>query len=319
MKLQEKRAVGGSRAKLVAAAAAVAVGALVAGRFTAAFAASTSAPAAATAAVSTAATAGGVVHTAAQTHAPVTTPAPAALPPAGSAPGSASSSAPDIRVQLVAATVATIGAPMSGRLSQFPLHDGDRFKQGQVLARFACAEKESALAHARAVLDSRTTVNESKQRLRALGTSSEVEYKVAAADEQQAAADVRAAQTLVDNCVVAAPFGGRVSAVYTHNFQYLQTGAPMLEVLSDKSLDLEMIVPSQWLSWLKPGTAFKVAIDETGKTYPATLERLSGKVDAVSRSIKVYGHIDNPPDTLLPGMSGHAVFTPPTGVALTAR
>lgn len=288
MKLHHKRA---SRAgKLMAALAAVMAGVGV----TAAFAEQASAPV----------PPARVVPVAAQPH------APAATTP---------SSTPDIRVQLVADTIATIGAPMSGRLSQFPLHDGDRFKQGQVLARFLCSEKEAALAHARAVLESRKSVNESKQRLRALGTSSEVEYKVAQADQEQAAADVQAAQTLVDSCVVAAPFAGRVSAVYTHNYQYLQTGAPMLEVLSDKSLDLEMIVPSQWLAWLKPGSTFNVAIDETGKTYPATLTRLSGKVDAVSRSIKVYGHIDNPPDTLLPGMSGHAVFTPPAGVALTSR
>jgi RND family efflux transporter MFP subunit len=241
----------------------------------------------------------------------------AAQPHAGAAPSAAS--APDIRVQLVADTIATIGAPMAGRLTQFPLHDGDRFKQGQVLARFECGEKEAALAHARAVHESRKSVNESKQRLRALGTSSQVEYEVAAADEKQAAADVQAAQSLVANCTVAAPFTGRVSAVYAHNYQYLQTGAPLLEVLSDKSLELEMIVPSLWLSWLKPGGALKVTIDETGKSYPATLDRLSGKVDPVSRSVKVYARIDNRSEALLPGMSGHAVFTPPAGVALTSR
>ena len=231
----------------------------------------------------------------------------------------AASAAPEVRVQVVAETSATMGAPMSGRLSQFPLRDGERFKQGQVLARFVCAEKEGALAHARAVYDGRKTVNDSKQRLRALGTSSEVEYKVAASDEEEAAADVKTAQTLVDNCIVVAPFSGRVSNVYTHNFQFLQVGAPMLDVLSDRNLDLEMIVPSMWLSWLKPGSTFNVAIDETGKTYPATLTRLSGKVDAVSRSVKVYGHIENPPDTLLPGMSGRALFALPAGTAVAAR
>ncbi|WP_116136943.1 efflux RND transporter periplasmic adaptor subunit [Trinickia diaoshuihuensis] len=245
-----------------------------------------------------------VLPVAAQPHAPA---------------ASSAASASDVRVQLVADTIATIGAPMPGRLTQFPLHDGDRFKQGQVLARFECGEKEAALAHARAVLESRKSVNESKQRLRALGTSSQVEYEVAAADEKQAAADVQAAQSLVSNCSVAAPFSGRVSAVYAHNYQYLQTGAPLLEVLSDKSLELEMIVPSMWLSWLKPGSALKVTIDETGKTYPATLDRLSGKVDPVSRSVKVYARIDNPSESLLPGMSGHAIFNPPAGIALTAR
>jgi len=238
----------------------------------------------------------------------------AMLPAAAlAAPGDSGSR--DIRVQVVADTSATIGAPMSGRLVQFPLHDGERFKQGDVLAKFFCAEKEGTLAHARALLAGRREVFASKQKLHNLGTSSEVEYRVAEADAAEAAADVQTAQAATDSCVVTAPFDGRVASVFTHNFQFLATGAPLIEILSDTDLNLELILPSQWLAWLKPGTPFQVTIDETGKTYQAQLARLSGKVDAVSRSIKVYGHIDQPDDALLPGMSGQARFSPPPGDA----
>ncbi len=217
----------------------------------------------------------------------------------------------EIRVQVVAETSATIGAPMAGRLIQFPLHDGERFTQGEVLAKFFCAEKEGALAHARALLEGRRRIFESKQTLHNLGTSSEVEYKVAEAEAAEAAADVTTAQAATESCTVTAPFTGRVAATFTHNFQFLGTGAPLIEILSDKDLELELILPSQWLAWLKPGTPFQVTVDETGKTYAAKLTRLSGKVDAVSRSIKVYGHIDQPDEALLPGMSGQARFSPP--------
>ncbi len=224
----------------------------------------------------------------------------------------------EIRVQVVAETSATIGAPMAGRLVQFPLHDGERFKQGDVLAKFFCAEKDGALGHAKALLEGRRRIFESKQALHNLGSSSEVEYKVAEAEAAEAAADVTAAQAATDSCTVTAPFTGRVAATFTHNFQFLGTGAPLIEILSDKDLELELILPSQWLAWLKPGTPFQVTVDETGKTYAAKLTRLSGKVDAVSRSIKVYGHIDQPDDTLLPGMSGQARFTPPAGEGAAA-
>jgi membrane fusion protein (multidrug efflux system) len=223
----------------------------------------------------------------------------------------AETAARDIRVQVVAETSATIGAPMAGRLSQFPLKDGERFAQGQVLARFFCAEKEGSLGHARALLEGKRQVFSSKQKLHNLGSSSEVEFSVAQAEVQEAAADLQTAQAMVDSCVVAAPFAGRVSGVFTHNFQFVGTGAPLLEILNDKDLDLELIVPSLWLTWLKPGVPFDVAIDETGKTYSAKITRLSGRVDAVSRSIKIYGKIDNPADTLLPGMSGRALLSPP--------
>ncbi|HBK07924.1 MAG TPA: hypothetical protein DDZ81_19060 [Acetobacteraceae bacterium] len=68
---------------------------------------------------------------------------------------------------------------------------------------------------------------------------------------------------------VTAPFAGRVAGVAVHAFQFVPPGAPMPEILSDHDLELEMIISSRWQTWLKPGAAFGVAIDETRKTYPA--------------------------------------------------
>jgi RND family efflux transporter MFP subunit len=219
---------------------------------------------------------------------------------------------PDIRVQVVARTATTISAPMSGQLAEFPLHDGDRFAQGAVLARFVCAEQQATLAHARAVQEEKREVLATNHRLHELGTGSGLDYHVAAAQVEEAAADVQAATAMVDQCTVRAPFAGRVGGVSARDYQYLGVGTPMLEILEDRALELELIVPSRWLAWLKPGVAFTTSIDETGRTYQAQLMRLSGRVDAVSQSIKAYGRlVDDAPD-LLPGMSGRAIFNPPT-------
>lgn len=218
----------------------------------------------------------------------------------------------DIRVQVVARTSATISAPMSGQLAEFPLRDGDRFEQGAVLAHFVCAEQESALARARALLEEKRQVLATNQRLRTLGTGSGLEFHVAAAQVDEAAADVQTAVAVVANCTVKAPFAGRVGGVAARTYQYLGVGQPLLDILDDRALELELIVPSRWLAWLKPGADFTAAVDETGRSYPATLTRLSGKVDAVSQSIKAYGKLAAPAPELLAGMSGRAAFNPPT-------
>jgi RND family efflux transporter MFP subunit len=218
----------------------------------------------------------------------------------------------DIRVQVVAHTHATISAPMTGQIAEFPLRDGDRFQQGQLLARFACAEQESTLAHAKAELEEKRVVLDAKSRLKDLGSGGGVEYRVAQVQEQEAAADLGTAVALVDKCTVKAPFAGRVGAVAAADHEFANLGAPLLEILGDQPLDLELIVPSRWLVWLKPGTGFTVALDETGHTYAARITQLSGKVDAVSQSIKVYGKLTDPATDLLPGMSGHAELTPPS-------
>lgn len=218
---------------------------------------------------------------------------------------------PEVHVQVVSRMTTTISAPMSGQLDVFPFRDGDHFKKDAVLAHFVCAEQRGALAHARAVLEEKRQILATNSRLNQLGTGSTLDYHVALAQVAEASADVQTATAVVDACTVKAPFTGRVGSVAAHNYQYLGVGAPLLDILEDRALQLELIVPSRWLVWLKPGTEFSVSIDETGRTYQARLTRLSGRVDAVSQSIKAYGKFISPTPYLLPGMSGHADFHPP--------
>jgi len=217
----------------------------------------------------------------------------------------------DVRVQVVTVLGSTIGAPMAGRLVKFPLLDGEHFKEGDTIARFDCAEREGTLAHAKAAHELKRRVLANKQQLRSLGNSTGVEIEIAAAEVAEAAADVTVAQTMAASCSVTAPFSGRVAGLSVRPFQFVAMGAPMIEILSDHDLELEMIVPSRWLTWLKAGYKFDIAIDETAHTYPVEIARISGKVDPVSRSVKVYAHAVGSADDLLPGMSGRALISPP--------
>jgi membrane fusion protein (multidrug efflux system) len=221
----------------------------------------------------------------------------------------------DIHVQVVAHNAASLGSPMSGRLAEFPLRDGDRFQQGQILARFVCAEQDGALAHARALLTEKREVLATNSKLHSLGTGSGLDFHVAAAQVEEAGAEVQTAAAQVDNCSVKAPFPGRVASTAVRPYQFVGLGQPLLDILDDRTLDLELIVPSRWLSWLASGTPFIVTVSETGRSYKAAIDRLSGKVDAVSQSIKAYGRLTEAAPDLLAGMSGNATLEPPTRIA----
>ena len=217
----------------------------------------------------------------------------------------------DVRVQVVAHNVANLGSPMSGRLAEFPLRDGDRFQQGQVLARFVCGEQEGQLAHAKALLGEKSAVLSTNTKLHNLGTGSGLDFQVAGAQAEEARAAVQIANAVLESCVVKAPFPGRVSSVSARPFQFIGVGQPLMEILDDRTLDLELIVPSRWLSWMAQGTPFAVTVEETGRTYKAAIDRISGKVDAVSQSVKIYGRLTDPAPELLAGMSGKALLEPP--------
>ena len=238
---------------------------------------------------------------------------PAGVP---GSPQSSTTAAPansPIGVQVTARATAMISAPMAGQLIEFPSSDGDAIKEGQVLARFNCAQQEATRGRARAVLVKRQDILGTQKSLKALNAYSKADFVTAQNDVEVAKADLALTQTAVDNCEIKAPFGGRVANVPVRNFQFVQVGAPLLDLVNDQDLELEFIVPSVWLSWLKIGATARVEVTETQVAYASRITRISGKVDAASQTIKIYGRIgEGDTSSLLPGMSGTAHFTGPS-------
>lgn len=117
---------------------------------------------------------------------------------------------------------------------------------------------------------------------------------------------------MTSKCVIAAPFAGVTVDQKARAFQYTTPGQALLDILDDHGLEVELIAPSRWLSWMKPGYQFQVHIDETDKTYPARISRLGGRVDPISQSIKVIGEITADAPELMAGMSGRTIITSPS-------
>jgi RND family efflux transporter MFP subunit len=218
-----------------------------------------------------------------------------------------------IRAQLMPRRSTLVASPMAGRILELPWRDGDQVREGQVLVRFDCAVQQSQLARSRAGLEKRRKVRDVNERLVRLGSVSKLDLEVNEAEVLEATAEVRLMEAMVGRCTLSAPFAGRVVDVSARQWQFIGEGQPMLEMVDDGELELEMIVPSLWLAWLKPGHKFEVEIEETGKRYRTEVSRLAGRVDAVSRSVKVYGKLLARPGELMPGMSGRALLDPPAG------
>lgn len=98
-------------------------------------------------------------------------------------------------------------------------------------------------------------------------------------------------------------------------------GAPLLEILSDRDLKVELIVPSSWLVSLKPGQRFDLHVDETGATLPGEVLLPGAKVDPASQSVKVTAKLTGAgsPFGLVAGMSGTAFFPAPAVSSLPTR
>lgn len=233
---------------------------------------------------------------------------PAALPPAsGAAVVRSSAGATGIARGVVRAVAeATLTARLSARITEMPLAEGATFAKGDLLAAFDCERPQAEARAARAALEAQrkqVETNEELDRYNAIGKNDLLVSK-SQLDKAQAEADAMGTQ--LKECRVTAPFAGRVVLRQARQHESVQAGAPLLRIVDTSGIELDLIVPSQWLAWLRPGTAFVFRIDETGGTYPAKVQRLSPAVDPVSRTLKITASFDDPAARVLPGMGGTA-------------
>jgi len=219
----------------------------------------------------------------------------------------------EIRAQLSPRRFTTIAAEIGGRISRIAVIEGGRFKAGQVLVSLDCAMQQAQLQKARAVLQAAEKTFGANVRLAELHSVGKVELDVSESEVAKAKADVASNGVVLSKCSIGAPFTGRVAEQKAREQQYVQPGQALLEIIDDSVLELEFIVPSHWLAWIKPGASFQVRIDETGKRYPARVQRIGARVDPVSQSVKLSAAIDGKFPELISGMSGRVELSPPPG------
>lgn len=219
----------------------------------------------------------------------------------------------DIRAQLSPRRFTTLSAELGAKIERISVKEGERFRDGQTLVAMECSLQRANLDKARAALaaaDKTAAVNSKLHEMHAGGS---LEAEVSAAEAQKARAEVDAGRAILSKCQIAAPFAGRVADLKVREQQFVQPGNAMMEIIDDSVLEIEFLAPSKWLAWMKPGTPFQIAVDETGRSYPAKIARLGAKVDPISQSVKVVGEITGAHAELLAGMSGKVLMAPADG------
>ncbi|CAO3437998.1 efflux RND transporter periplasmic adaptor subunit [Azospirillum doebereinerae] len=231
-----------------------------------------------------------------------------------------------VRALIEAKRHAVLSSEIPGRIARLAVEAGQSFKAGEVLIAFDCASYQAELDAARAQLNAANVTAQVNRRLNSLRSIGEAEVQLAEAKVQVARADVRKFEIQARRCEIKAPFDGRAVERRIQEHESVPAGAPLLEILSDRDLKVELIVPSSWLVWLKPGQRFELRVDETGATLPGAVVQPGARVDPASQSVKVTATLLGDAGAgagltagLTAGMSGTAVFPPQALTALPPR
>lgn len=243
--------------------------------------------------------------------APATSAASAAKPPASVPPSTPGLDRFEIRAQLAARRYTTLAPEIGARISRISVREGERFDAGQELISLDCSLHAAQRDRARAVLASAENTHAGNQLLAEHKAIGKVELRTSAIEVDKARAELDFSNTTLSKCSIGAPYNGRVAEQKAREGQYLQPGQPVLEIIDDGALELDFIVPSKWLAWLRPEHKFRVYIDDTHKSYPARIQRIGARVDPVIQSVKISAIIDGNFKELIAGMSGRVELRAP--------
>lgn len=206
-----------------------------------------------------------------------------------------------------------VRARLEGDLAAVLVREGERVREGQLLARFEASEEASARASAvadrvAATGDLQTAQwnHEQSQELFKAGAIAErdlraSEQAVAAAKARLAAAEsrVRAASSTERDTRVLSPTSGVIASRNVEGDEHVARGAVMFVVVRSDILELTAAVPARRANDLVAGLPVRFTADN--REFTGTVARVSPTIDPATRSVTAYVRVPNPDGALKGG------------------
>lgn len=224
-----------------------------------------------------------------------------------------SSVGPSTRGIVKAVHEATLSSDLGYRITEMPFREGQAFRKGDTLVAFDCDALNAELKSAEARLSAEQVTAQNNAKLQQYNAIGRYEVNLARAKVDQAAADVEVIRVRTDQCAIKAPFDGRVSTRSANVAELTDRTRPIMQIVSDRDLEIEMLLPADWLRWLKTGETFSMRVEESAVSITAQVSQIAPAVDPVSQTVKVIGRFTGDRSAVLPGMSGPVRFTIPNG------
>ena len=212
------------------------------------------------------------------------------------------------RALVVASQEAVLSSELAARIHSISVKEMERFKKGDLLIQFDCSLYEAQKDVVRANENSALIKLKSDEQMLQMRSIGKYELELSISEYEKAKSELLIAELNVERCEIRAPFDGAVEEVVVNAFESIQPQVELMKIIKTDVLELEMVVSSEWVSWLTIGHPITVYIDEIQEEFNASISGIGANVDAVSQTIQLKGTITNASSALLPGMSGRVVF-----------
>ncbi|KRB12956.1 efflux RND transporter periplasmic adaptor subunit [Achromobacter sp. Root170] len=200
-----------------------------------------------------------------------------------------------------------VAAEVDGRVAQILFTPGEAVKAGQLLVQLNDAPEQGELARLQAQARNARALLDRTRRLVPLQAATREQLDQAVADHEQAAADVRRVQALIDQKRIRAPFDGVLGVRRVNLGQFARAGDPLVSLTDASSLYANLTLPEQALGVLRVGQPVAVTVDaHAGREFPGKVTTVEPQVDPGTRTVRVQALLANPDGALSAGMYAQA-------------
>jgi len=226
---------------------------------------------------------------------------------------------------------AQLAFEVPGRVEAFPVVEGQRMRQGDLIARI---DPTDYVAQRDAAAANRLAAEAEYQRSRSLYASDVVslqELEVRRRNFEVADASFRTAQKALNDTRVRAPFDGVVAMKLVPDFANVQAKQPVVLFEDNSSLKATFDVPERDLALARPGRTlaertndFQPTVELSaypGRQFPARFLEVTTAADPVTRTFRITLALPRPEDVqMAPGMTVRVrVTVPPQEGALALQ
>ena len=213
---------------------------------------------------------------------------------------------------VIAENKAELSFRVPGKLIELLVKEGNKVKQGQILARLDQTDFKIEL-EARQANYSKAKANFSRSaKLLEAGAGSQRDLDQTKATYSTAAAQLKAAKQNLIYTEIKSPFDGNITKTYVANYEEVQAKERIATLQDLKSMEIEIDVPESLMIGIKRGREQRkiyASFDAIkGKSFPLTFRGISAQADEVTQAYKIRFALQAIEDyTILPGMTATVV------------
>ena len=202
-----------------------------------------------------------------------------------------------------------VAADMGGRVEWIGPKEGDRVREGDLLAKIDVSTLEVALEKAEAALKLAEDLYQRRRQLFDRKIINQEELDRAATERTLAEGNLKQAKVEYGRGFTRSPISGYINHLYLDEGEFVDRGKPLVDTVNVDKIKINVNVPELDVRYLKAGQKTMVRVDAfPDRELSGLIDFVAYKADPATKTFHVRVIVDNPGHDIRPGMIARVAF-----------